>query len=253
MDNELRTQEIMNLLNKKKQLSNQALCDLLHCSLSTLRRDLLKLEDRGFVRRTHGGVMLNVSSNVEYSQMYREASNIKAKQAIATIAEDFIGPGMSIFLDSSSSVLQLCKYLKKIPNLVVMTNGLKTALELSEGPNESLKVFMVGGEVKNNSSSVINAAYDSIFAAFQFNLAIFSCRGIDEKGIYEASFSQAKMKKEMMAQAKQTLLLADHTKFNSSHFFKIGDFKDYDAIITDENPGEVYQALCQKSDIDLLW
>lgn len=253
MENDFRAEEILTLLHQKKKLSNQQLCDSLHCSISTLRRDLLRLEDRGLVKRTYGGVMLNVATNSEYSSIYREGSDIKEKKIIADLARDFVGPGMCIFLDSSSTVLQLCKYLKEIPNLVVVTNGLKNALALSEGNNEGLSVFILGGEIKNNSTAVINSSYDSLFSAFQFDLALFSCRGIDERGIYEANFSQAKVKMEMMHKAKKTLLLADSSKFGSSHFFKIGDFKNYEAIITDAEPAAIYHDLCEDSDIELVY
>lgn len=253
MENDFRSEEILNLLRQKKKLSNQQLCQTLHCSVSTLRRDLVRLEARGLVKRTYGGVMLNVTTNNDYASIYREGSSTKEKKIIADLARDFVGPGMCVFLDPSSTVLPLCPYLKKIPNLVVVTNGLKNALALSEGENEGLSVFIIGGEIKNNSTAVINSSYDSLFSAFQFDLAIFSCRGIDERGIYEANFSQAKVKKEMMAKAKKTLLLADSSKFDSSHFFKIGDFKDYEALITDKKPPEAYQRICDDSEIELIW
>ncbi|KAF1304298.1 DeoR/GlpR family DNA-binding transcription regulator [Enterococcus sp. JM9B] len=245
--------DIMILLNKKKQLTNDTLCEKLHCSISTLRRDLMNLEKRGLVHRFHGGVILNVASNNEYAHIYRESSNIQAKQKIAALAKDFTGTGMCIFLDSSSTVQQICKYLKELSNLVVITNGLKTAIELSEGGNDTLKTFIIGGEIKPNSTAVISSTYESIFNSFQFDLAIFSCRGIDQHGVYEASFSQAKVKKEMMEKAKQTILLVDHSKFDSSHFFKIGDFENYNAIITDQKPEKEYLTISEEHDVEILW
>lgn len=253
METELRLNDILDFLGKKKQASNKDLCQNLHCSISTLRRDLLKLEERGVIKRTHGGAILTTPTNTEFSHVFREASNIKEKRIIAELAQDFIGPGMCIFLDSSSTVQQLVPLLKTIPNLVIITNGLKIALELNEGQNETLKVFIIGGEVKTNSSAVISNTYESVFNSFQFNLAIFSCRGVDSDGVYEASFSQAQVKKEMMDKSKQTILLVDDTKFDSSHFFKIGDFKDYNALITNLEPSKDYLEIFEKSDLEVLY
>lgn len=253
MESELRLNDIMEFLSKKKQASNKDLCQQLHCSISTLRRDLLKLEERGAIKRTHGGAILTKTTNTEFSHIIREASNIKEKQIIADLAQDFIAPGMCIFLDSSSTVQQLVPLLKTIPNLVVITNGLKIALDLSEGKSEALKVFIIGGEVKINSSAVISNSYESLFDSFQFDLAFFSCRGLDREGVYEASFSQAQVKKEMMKQSKQTILLIDYTKFGSSHFFKIGDFLDYNALVTNCEPSKNYLATFDDHGLDIVF
>lgn len=253
METDERTHEILQILQKKRRMRTSELCETLHCSISTLRRDLITLENRGLVKRTYGGVLLNTATNMEFSQLYREESSIKEKQNIADLARDFIGPGMCIFLDSSSTVFQLCRYLKEVPDLVVITNGLKTALELSEGNNETLKVYIIGGEVKANSSSVISDSNDELLNFFQFNLAIFSCRGIDRNGIYEASVSQAKVKRVMMEKSKQLILLSDDSKFDSSHFFKIGNFSDYDAIITNKEPHPDYQDIAEKNGVELIW
>lgn len=253
MESGLRTNDILAILGKKKQMQTHELCRILHCSISTLRRDLLKLEDQGLVRRTYGGVILNTTPNTEFSHLYRESSHIKEKQRIADLAMDFVGPGMCLFLDSSSTVFQLCTYLKEIPNLVVITNGLKTALELSEGNNETLKVYITGGEIKPNSSSVISNSSDAFLDCLQFNLAVLSCRGIDKSGVYEASVSQAKAKQTMMQKAKQTILMADGSKFGSSHFFKIGNLEDYEAIITDKEPEEVYKQTFAEQHAELIW
>ncbi len=161
------------------------------------------------------------------------------------IAKDFVGTGMCLFLDSSSTVQQLIPSLIKIPNLVIITNSLKTASLLSESNNESLKVFIVGGEIKMNTNSVIPSNQDPIFDSFRYDLAFFSCRGMDEEGIYEANFSQANLKKEMMQRAKQKILLVDDSKFDSSHFFKIGNYSDYDAIITNQEPRAIYPKLIE--------
>jgi DeoR/GlpR family transcriptional regulator of sugar metabolism len=250
---EFRLDDIMTIMNTKKKVSNTELCDTLHCSLSTLRRDLIQLEKLELIKRIHGGVILNVTTNTEFPNLYREESNLAEKKMVAEIAQDFIGRNMCIFLDSSSTVQQLCPFIKHTSNLVVITNGLKTALELSEGENNFINVFIIGGEIKPNSSSVINDTYETMLNLFKFDLAIFSCRGIDRTGVYEASYSQAKVKKEMMERAKKSILLVDDSKFDSTHFFQIGSFKDYDAIITSKEPDDSYKKIFKENDVELLW
>lgn len=249
----IREKEILDYLIQHKDVTHTQLCKKLHCSLSTLRRDLIRLEEKKLVRRVRGGVVLNENSNIEYSHSYRKSINIPQKKIIGELVRDFISPGMCLFLDSSSTVYQLIPYILGIPNLIVITNGLRNALLLSESDNGTIKVYMTGGEVKINTSTVISSDTDFITESFHFNIAIFSCRGIDQKGIYEASFSQAQMKRKMMEKADQKILLADSSKFQSTHFFKIGTFSDYDAIVTDKEPNQTYEAICEKNNVELIY
>lgn len=250
---DIREKEILEILGKKKFVRNTELCEMLHCSTSSIRRALVSLEQQNLIMRVRGGAMLTQASNVEFSHSYREGTNLTNKKRIVDLAADFIGPGMCLFLDSSSTVQQIIDVIVTIPNLVVITNSLKTATLLSESNNESLKIFITGGEIKMNSKSIFPSGQDPVFESFRFDLAFFSCRGIDEEGIYEASFSQANLKKEMMQRAKQKILLVDDSKFDSTHFFKIGNFNDYDAIITNQTPTKNYLTLFEEQKIDILY
>ncbi len=250
---DIREKEILDILTKKKFIRSAELCEQLHCSTSSIRRALIRLENKNLVVRIHGGVSLIQDANIEFAYTYREETNITKKKEIVHIAKDFVGTGMCLFLDSSSTVQQLIPSLIKIPNLVIITNSLKTASLLSESNNESLKVFIVGGEIKMNTNSVIPSNQDPIFDSFRYDLAFFSCRGMDEEGIYEANFSQANLKKEMMQRAKQKILLVDDSKFDSSHFFKIGNYSDYDAIITNQEPRAIYPKLIEQNGSELLF
>ncbi|MGM0124765.1 hypothetical protein IGI37_002159 [Enterococcus sp. AZ194] len=248
-----REKEIMSYLSKHKRATHQQLCQELHCSLSTLRRDLIQLEKKRTIQRFRGGAILSETSNNEYSDSYRTTINIQQKKVIGELVRDYIRPNMCLFLDSSSTVYQLIPYILEIPNLIIITNGLKTALKISETDNGTIKAYMTGGAVKLNTSSVISNNLDLINSSFRFDIAFFSCRGLDYEGVYEASFSQAQMKKSMMDNAKLKILLADSSKFNSTHFFKIGTFTDYDVIVTNDKPNSQYNQICEENNIDLVY
>lgn len=250
---DIREKEILTILAKKKFMRTTELAEHLHCSISSVRRALITLEQQKVVIRVRGGVMLTKESNIEFSHTYREGTNPDKKKQMVTLVKDFIGPNMCLFLDSSSTIQQVIDVIITVPNLVVITNSLKTALFLSESNNESLKVFITGGEIKLNTTSVLPSAQDPVYESFRFDLALFSCRGIDSDGVYEASFSQANLKKEMMKRAKQNILLVDDSKFDSTHFFKISNYHDYDAIITNQVPEPHYQELFETKKVELLY
>lgn len=254
MIQEERLTDILNILKKRKKISNDELASILYCSPSTLRRDLIKLENQKLIRRVFGGVVLNITSTNEPSFDYREANQIHEKKEICEIARDFIGDGMCIFLDSSSTVQQLIPLIENISNLVILTNGIKVALSISDMNDESIKAFVLGGEIKRNSSSIVGTDFSSCFIdQFNIDLAVFSCRGLDHNGIYESSLSQARIKQELLKKSKKSILLADHTKFNSTHFFKVADISSYNSIITNKKPYNSFLETFKIKDTECLF
>ena len=45
----------------------------------------------------------------------------------------------------------------------------------------------------------------------------------------------------MIANADKAILLADHSKFNTSHYFKLSNYSALDYIVTDQPPIESFQ------------
>lgn len=229
-----RQKKIMEILKQKKVVSIDSLCTILFCSSSTIRRDLAKLEKIRFLKCEKGKVSLIESSSREKNYQLRNCENIKAKQDIATLTPDFLRNGMSLFLDSSSTSLQVCQVLEGFKELTVITNGIETAHELIKNPEVDL--FVIGGYVRPGSSSIVGEPAIEFGSQFNLDLCILSCSGLDSKGFYEASLQQASIKKHMLINSKTKILLADHTKFNNAYKFKLCSYTDIDYLLTDISP-----------------
>lgn len=251
--NTTRKEQIIELLKKYKKIDNSELQKKLFCSASTLRRELIVLEKEGIIRRYRGGVVLEVEQNHVISTEYRENVMIHEKEKIAEIASTFIGPGMSIFIDSSSTVKMLLPYLSKTSKLVIITNGLKIAYELSHICTEDSKIFMIAGEVIKDAESVVGDYGNSFLELFQIDLCIFSSTGIDSLGIYEANFAQALVKKKAMSMGEKSLLLVDHTKFDKKHAYKFSDWGSFEYIITDKQPEDYYLNISIEHNVEILY
>lgn len=229
-----RLDKIIDILRVKKNVSTSYLCEQLYASVSTIRRDILELEKAGLVKRSHGGATLIPSSNIEYPHMFREMENQKQKNYICNLALDFISDGYAIFLDSSSTVSNICPLLQNYSNLTVVTNGVKIALELAQ--IDSITTFIAGGQLKSGSTSIVGELSGNFIDNFHADLSIISCRGINEEGIYEANQMQALVKQHMIKNSNSTIVLCDSSKFDQSHFYKLSSFMNIEAIITDKQP-----------------
>ena len=246
-----RLNKIMSVLKTKKTMSSSELCKHLFCSPSTLRRDLIKLEKDGLIKRNHGSMSIISNTNTEFSYFFRETEHPDEKAYICELASDFITHGQAIFLDSSSTGNKLCSHLKKYNNLIVVTNCLKNALSLSDA--EGAKVFIAGGEIKTNSTSIIGEMAGDFLKGFNMDIAFISCLGITLNGLYEADLNQALLKRHIIKNAKKVILLCDDSKFGNQHCFELTTYDEIDVIITNKKPDVSYQKKLEEYDCEIIY
>lgn len=246
-----RQQTILSILKRKKMLKVNELQNHIFCSPSTLRRDLIDLEKAGVLIRGHGRVQYLPEKNIEFSSFYRESENTEAKEVICKLATILLADGMSLFIDSSSTVEQIIPHLSTYKNLVVITNNYKLGTFISESDN--ITGFLIGGKIKNYSSSIIGSLTHTFIEQFKADFTIFSCRGIDQNGLYEADQEQAMIKKQMMNNSKKNILLIDHSKFGDSHVYRLSDFEKIDYIITDREPDQEMMKIFKESQCDVIF
>jgi len=247
---EERLDKILALLNQKSKMSNDDLCKKLFCSISTLRRDLMKLEKNGLIKRWHGGASLTSNTNSEFSFLFREYESSDEKAHIAELANSLIQDNQAIFLDSSSTVAKLCEHILH-RRLIVVTNGIQNLIHLNQ--SENIQLFALGGLVKFNSLSIFGSMASEFLQQFKGDIAFLSCRGISLDGIFEADPNQAFIKQQMIKNAKKAILLCDNTKFDSEHFFKSATFDQFDVLITNGKPPDAYLEMLKKCNCKVIY
>lgn len=245
-----RQNKILTIIKERQNVTTKELQSLIFASTSTITRDLIKMENQGLIRRTHGGASIVVSKDTESSLVIRVKTNIKEKNRIAKRTIQFVKNDDVIFLDSSSTVQALIPYLEDLHYLTIITNGLNNALLLAN--ESSANIYFIGGMVSTNSNSAVGSIALNTISQFNANVAIFSASGIKGNLITEHSIEQANVKKEMIKQAKTKILLCDNSKFNIIHLANICSFDSIDYFITNAIPDEEIVAAINKSNCKLI-
>jgi len=246
-----RMNSILEILEKKKHVPTSYLCEELYSSPATIRRDLIELEKQGLIERRHGEVSLIPKSKIEFSYLYRETKNLNEKKYISKLARDFISNGQTIFLDASSTVNNLCPLLEDYKNLTVLTNGIKTAMELSLLTD--INAFLTGGEIKQGSSAIVGDFSYDFLSNFKADVCFISCRSLNKKGIFEVNHHQPLVKRHMMKNSDISILLCDNSKFDQDGFFKLCDFTQIHTIITNEKPSEEIIQIVNSAGSEIVW
>jgi DeoR family transcriptional regulator, fructose operon transcriptional repressor len=86
------------------------LAKLFDVTEATLRKDLNSLEERGLLKRTHGGAV-SILSPVEQEVETRIARNATAKAEIAKACIELVSAAEAIFLDCGTTVPEIAKQL----------------------------------------------------------------------------------------------------------------------------------------------
>jgi DeoR/GlpR family transcriptional regulator of sugar metabolism len=227
-----RRNKILELLQEEGSARVRELSVLFKVSEPTIRQDLEKLDEQGFVTREHGGAFLRTVSQQVSTLTLQHMENLDKKAAIARRAAEFVSPGDRIILDSGSTMTELAKCLSGIENLTVITNALNIALIM--GANPSCELMVTGGEFKAPTLSLTGDKAALFFQNIYVDKLFLATGGISPAfDLTYPGFNDIPVKNAMIQVARETYLLADSTKFGKVSFASLGSIKCLQYLITD--------------------
>src|SRR5262245_1855221 len=121
---ERRAEQILAYLSTHDRTPVSELSQVLGVSEVTVRKDLDALESQGVLTRVHGGAVVSGRGRLELYFAAREQEHLEEKRRIAQAAAALIRSGQRIFIDASTTALQVARLIKEREALVVLSNGL---------------------------------------------------------------------------------------------------------------------------------
>jgi len=227
-----RHQFILKKLQDSGHVNVQELSIQMNVSDVTIRKDLKQLEDKNLLFRSHGGASKANPYASDRPVAEKERLNSDEKQTIAKAAAMMIGHNDSIIIASGTTMLALARSIQPQQHLTVITSALNVALELSH--HQNVEVLQLGGQIRQNSSSVMGPYAEQILADVSCSIFFLGVDGIDlEMGITTTSLMEARLNQKMIEAAQVTVVLADSSKFGKRGLGKICTLDQIQHIITD--------------------
>src|SRR6266513_538627 len=233
-----RGEKILQELLRNGEVSVEHLSKRLKISPSTVRRELTELERVGLLRRTHGGA---VRVEPMLYEPFRHVSSFGAqeqlhsaeKRRIGLAAAEIVQDGDIIAIGAGTTTTQVARSIRHRKGITVLTNAINIAMELSH--QVDLKVIVSGGTLSGDwfalTGPVAIAAVGEIFV----DRAFIGVDGVHpEHGLTTNYPDQASVHRAMMRQARQRIVVADHTKIGDIGTALIAPASDVDLIITDK-------------------
>ncbi|MEP6907807.1 MAG: DeoR/GlpR family DNA-binding transcription regulator [Pseudoxanthomonas sp.] len=232
----VRRNRILDLLTSGGFVKVTELSVLFGVSEVTVRADLDFLESEGELDRVHGGAVA-ARSTTRTELAFEEAlgSLWDEKLLIASHAASLVKPGDSVIIDVGTTAAALARALvdrNELRDVVVITNGLRIALEL-ERAIPRFSVIVTGGTLRPLQHSLVNPLADGLFATLHADIAFIGCNGVDAvRGITNINLPEAEMKQRMLSAANRRIVLADGSKIGQVHLGRIADVSGVDGVIT---------------------
>jgi DeoR family transcriptional regulator, fructose operon transcriptional repressor len=229
---EERHQEILQRARENGRVDVASLAVELDVTPETVRRDLSTLERAGLVRRVHGGAIAIERLGFEPAVSARESLLTAEKTRIGKAALAELPDSGAILLDAGTTTRQLADMVPTDVELTVVVNSPLLATILARRSN--LTVIMLGGRVRGRTMAAVGDWATAALASIHVDVAFMATNGISvERGLTTPDPNEAATKAAMIAAARRTVLLADHTKIGNDYFARFGDLDAVDTFITD--------------------
>ena len=143
--------KILRLLLNHGKTSVEELTELFATSPASVRRDLVRLEERGLVHRTHGGAMLAGQAVYEpfrfdASFQVREDRFAQEKKRIAMAAAELVADNETVGFTAGTTTTQVARCLRHRTGLHIITNAVNIGMELSS--SNGLDTMLTGGSMR---------------------------------------------------------------------------------------------------------
>ena len=228
-----RQMEILNYLNKKHFSTVKELAKIIWTSESSVRRDIKELEQKGYVNQIYGGVVLAEYANGVVPVKLRDSSNSAIKEKLAKEAAKHIFDGATIFMDGSSTVRRIIKYINNFTHLKIITNNHRVFAECS---NPQIQLYCTGGLFSNQNNIFVGSSAESYVNNINADILFFSSQAIsNDDEISDVSEEETSLRKVMLSRAKKKIFLCDSSKLGLKKTFTLCSKDDIDIIICDKD------------------
>ncbi|WP_300342162.1 DeoR/GlpR family DNA-binding transcription regulator [Nesterenkonia sp.] len=201
----------------------------------TVRRDLDVLASQGVLSKVHGGAVPAARRSEEPGFAAKATRMEREKDAIAAEAAQLVEPGMSIALSAGTTTRALARRLTDVPELTVITNSTRISDVFHQAPRADRTVILTGG-IRTRSDALVGPTAVAALRHTHVDLAFLGAHGISEEaGFTTPNYLEADTNAALIASARRTAVLADHSKWGVIGVMTFAALTAADTLISDQN------------------
>lgn len=244
-----RQSAILAMVKSQGFVATEQLVDQFNVTPQTIRRDINILCKQSLMQRFHGGAgQITSIENEAYD--HRLHSFVNAKLNIAAHVAKHIPNGSSLFLNIGTTTEMVAQALINHKNLKIVTNNLHVAMILSN--NDDFEVMIAGGQLRKRDGGIIGPATTEFIQQFRLDFGIIGVSGIDSDGsLLDFDYQETRNAEAIIANSRETILVADHSKFGRRAMSRFGHLSQIDWLYTDKELPESFQGIAAAGSIGI--
>ncbi len=201
----------------------------MNLSEDTIRRDLRELAADGKLLRVHGGALPLSPTHLPLAARRDRATD--EKRRLGQAAARLLRPGQTVIIDGGTTHAALVAALPPDLALTVVTHSPTIAAALE--PFDRIEVILIGGRLFRHSMVTVGTATSDGYAQIRADLCLLGVTGLHpETGLTTGDAEEAAIKRRMIAQSGETLVLATEDKLGTTSPFRIGPLDALTTLIT---------------------
>ena len=246
-----RQSELLNLVKSQGVASIDFLADKFGVTLQTVRRDVQRLSEAGFLTRFHGGVRLPTSTTENIAYRQRQALNDEAKARIAKAIAQRVPNGCSLIMNIGTTIEAVARELMHHQDLRIITNNLNIATLLSGNPE--FEVIVTGGVVRGLDQGVVGEATVDFIRQFKVDIGLIGISGIEADGtLRDYDYREVKVSRAIIEHSREVWLAADHSKFNRPAMVELAGMADIDRVFTDQATLDTFEHMMEQAGVECV-
>jgi DeoR/GlpR family transcriptional regulator of sugar metabolism len=221
---------ILAMLHRDGSVVAKDLATLWGISEDTVRRDLRELAADGLLQRVHGGALPTSAAAGDFEARRTVATD--EKQVVARLAAGLVSDGQTVFIDGGTTAQALCRALPPDLRATVITHSPTIAVELTA--QQCIDVFLIGGRVYPHSVVTTGAVAAEQIASITADVFFMGVSGVHHRaGLTTGDAEEAAIKRAISRRSSETYVLASSEKLGTASPFRVVEFADVAAAITD--------------------
>ena len=250
-----RRNKIKQLILTQGSVNSGELAELFNVTGETIRRDLILLENEGYIKKNYGGAVAvdefhSLINGIPPVQQ-RKFSHSGDKARIAMAAAQMIKEDMCVYFDAGSTTSSLIRFIE-CEKLNVVTNSVDIATDCAA--KDKWNVVVVGGQLIKKSMCLIGSEAESQISMLNIDIAFMGSSGVSQFNNFTSSSEQeAKLKRAAISRACKSVVMADSSKFKRSYLYTFAVFMDIDCFITSEGGvDDIFRLKAEEAGMSLI-
>ena len=240
---------IRELLEAREFVDLGSLSRELGSSESTVRRDLVELEQQRVLKRVHGGALAVQPRGhlLDYAWQSRRQSDEKRRigERAAALVED----DQTVILDGGTTVAAVAEHLAS-RSLHAITNSIAIAQVLRN--SRDIEVTLTGGYLFPRLEVLLGPLCEHMLASVAADVLVMGIGGATAAGFTNNNTLLVGSERTMIEVSRKVVIVADSSKFGRAAMVPLAPLDVADLLVTDRNIAPEHLRMLESAGIEVV-